>query len=470
MNNRLIFLALDAADVELIQQWANCNEMETFANIIAKNKMIRIRNEPGLYVGGVWPTISMGATSAHHGRYCWKQLRAGTYEDEFYQVDQIKGEPIWDKLDKHGKSVCVIDIPKSIPGTKYKGRFVKDWGTHDPSSGGFRIYGWMKSTEFLTRYGRDEVGRCDAIERTKNGFQQFRTSLINRASARTKMVCDVLSDGFSEVVMTSFSEAHCAGHQCWHIHDPTHEMHDEGLRKDLGDPVKDVYLALDKSVGQILKHIEPNDTVMLLATHGMGTNYNAVELLNAIVADFEYDSLSLIEQNALRVSGVPHLLSYDNLDFRRVLRIFPVPNNGAYAAFRMNIKGREPHGRLTPDRSESFLQDFQNRLFALKNADTGEPIFRSSIVCKSAFCGSCSEKLPDLLVEWNRSCPIKRILTPQGVLNNSYGGNPRTGDHRADGGMWVIGQQVDLFKSVEEMQSSELSQWMMRVCELADCC
>lgn len=465
MKGRLILLALDAADVGLIRRWAGSAELKSFSRILAASKNIRIENEPGLYVGCVWPTISTGTSPAWHGRYCWRQLRPGTYEDEFFQVDQIGGEPIWDMLGNLGKSVCVIDIPKSMPGNRFRGRFVKDWGTHDPSTGGFKIYGWMKPDEFLRRYGRDEVGHCDGIDRTAEGFQLFVRRLLARASARTRMVCDVLSECQHEVLMVAFSEAHCVGHQCWHLHDPNHVQHDSMLRHQLGDPVLDIYRALDRAVGRILDQLRECDTVMLMATHGMGSHYNAVELLPSIVADLEFEALSESDQEALQKSGVPHLLSHDSRDFRRRLRVFPVPNNGAYAAFRLNILGREPEGKIAPESAEQFLRDFNDRLMSIRNADTGGKIFVSSVFPRESYSGPLLDSLPDLLVEWNRSSLIKLVATPRSLLQNSDGANPRTGDHRDHGEMWVLGPGAELFEPVESIRTSDVSAWIVRVCE-----
>ena len=56
------------------------------------------------------------------------------------------------------------------------------------------------------------------------------------------------------------------------------------------------------------------------------------------------------------------------------------------------------------------------------------------------FHGPLATQLPDLLLEWNRDHPIRRIVTPWGVLENAAGDNPRTGDHTPGGMMWVLGR------------------------------
>jgi predicted AlkP superfamily phosphohydrolase/phosphomutase len=453
---RLIVLGLDAADPALLHSWSGQGYLPTFAALFSQGKAISIANDPGLYVGCVWPSFSTGSSPASHGRYCWRQHRAGTYDDEFFQIDQITGVPIWDHIDRAGHSVCVIDVPKSAPGPGFRGRFVKDWGTHDPSTGGFRIFGWMDSKDFTARYGRDDVGRCDAIERTEAGYRQFRDRLTARALSRARMLTDVLSEQRHDVVMAVFSEAHCAGHQCWHIHDEAHARHSAPLRRALGDPLLDTYRALDEAFRQILLRTTADDTVLVLASHGMGPHYSGVEALNSIALTLEHEGSPGDHADELP-ARIPHLLSPDSADFRRQLKAFPVPNNGAFAAFRLNILGREPAGKLRPGEVDAFLRKLEAALLELRNADSGEPIFRCAVRVRDTYTGSRLHQLPDLLLEWNRASSIRRISTARSVISNSDGANPRTGDHKSDGQLWVHGSGPMTHCWPDKLQMSEVA-------------
>ena len=230
LRPRLVFIGLDAADATLIAQRISEHGLPTLEALIAQAVATPVRNPVGLYVGALWPSFFTGASPASHGRYCWKQLRGGTYEDEFFQIEQIRGESVWQTAEDAGWKTAVVDVPKSLPLPRFKGPFVKDWGVHDPSRGGFQTQGWLSAAEILSRYGRDGVGSCDSISRTAGGFLAFRDQLCERAAARARMVEDLLITEGCEVVFTVFSEAHCAGHQCWHLHDASHEQHDAMLR------------------------------------------------------------------------------------------------------------------------------------------------------------------------------------------------------------------------------------------------
>ncbi len=456
---RLVFIGFDAADPSLISQRVSEHALPTFADVLARAAATRIRNPAGLYVGGLWPTFFMGASPASHGRYCWKQLRGGTYEDEFFQIEQIRGEPVWLAAEDAGWRTAVIDMPKSLPSPRFKGPFVKDWGVHDPSRGGFRAQGWLAATEIHARYGHDRVGRCDAIRRTAEGFLQLRDQLCERAAARARMIGDLLTTEGCDVVFAVFSEAHCAGHQVWHLHDVSHAQFDPPLRAIVGDPLLDVYDALDDSLATVLSRLNGDDTVILLASHGMGAHYNAVEALPGLTAMVDK---GLGGDTRELNTSIPHLLSMHAEPFRSQLRIFPVPNNGAYAAFRLNLVGREPKGRLHPDAADSFVHAFTGAMLALREGKSNAPIFRSAVRTRDTFDGPFVTQLPDLLLEWSRDQPVRMIVTPWGNLENADGDNPRTGDHTPEGMMWVLGRG-QLRPPPASLELSELKEYVLEL-------
>lgn len=435
-RRRLIFIGLDAADANLISQLVCAHALPTFGYVLAHASATPVQNPAGLYVGALWPTFFTGSSPAFHGRYCWRQLRVGSYDDEFFQVDQIRGEPVWQIAEQAGWRTAVIDVPKSMPLPRFKGPFLKDWGTHDPSRGGFQTQGWLTAAQIGARYGHNRVGNCDLVRRTPEGFLELRDQLCQRAAARARMIGDLLAIEDCEVVFAVFSEAHSAGHQFWHLHDASHEQFDQSLRTLVGDPLLDVYAALDNALAIVLSYLRADDNVVVLASHGMGAHYNGLEALPALTAMVDK---GLAGDTSEFSCPIPPMLSMESTQFRSQLRIFPVPNNGAHAAFRLNLIGREPKGRLHPHFADHFVGAFTETMLGLREGSARSPIFRSAMRTRDVFQGPLAAQLPDLLLEWNRDYPVRRIVTPWGELENTDGDNPRTGDHTPEGAMWVLG-------------------------------
>jgi predicted AlkP superfamily phosphohydrolase/phosphomutase len=224
----------------------------------------------------------------------------------------------------------------------------------------------------------------------------------------------------------------------------------------------DVYSGIDRALTSILAHLSSNDTLMVLASHGMGSHYSGVECLPELISLIDHGLRGVPHQGV----RVPHLLAPDTRCFREQLRIFPVPNNGAFAALRLNIRGREPAGILDPGTAEGVLEEVVPVLCALYERDSGAPVFTRAIRTREVYCGSLADQLPDLLLEWNRSHPIRTIVSPWGEIRNSDGANPRTGDHTAEGCLWTVGVHAGVMQQAP-IELSELKERILRI--LATC-
>ena len=48
----------------------------------------------------------------------------------------------------------------------------------------------------------------------------------------------------------------------------------------MGDPVRDVYVTIDRAIGDLIESAGDGATVLVLASHGMGPHYDATFLLD----------------------------------------------------------------------------------------------------------------------------------------------------------------------------------------------
>jgi predicted AlkP superfamily phosphohydrolase/phosphomutase len=118
-------------------------------------------------------------------------------------------------------------------------------------------------------------------------------------------------------------------------------------------------------------------------------------------------------------------------------RFFAIPNNDVCGAIRINVRGREPAGQVAPGREFDQVCDMlESELATWTNLETGEPLVRRVVRVETLYDGPARDSLPDVLVEWNRSTPIRSIGAPHyGRIDQEYAGI-RTGDH-VPGGLLV---------------------------------
>ena len=454
--SRVLFLALDAADKDLIVPWARQGILPTFRSLLETGAWADTQNPLGFYVGAVWPSFWTGLPVDEHGRYCFSQLRTGTYDLYDVSPTETRGEPFWDALSAEGRRVAILDVPKTVPSRRLNGIQMVDWGTHDPELD-FRTSPETLAAEVEARFGLHPVDQCDAfMQRGPREYASLRDALVQGAARKADLFEHFLRRGDWDLFLAVFAESHCVGHHCWHIHDSTHPRHDPDLARAVGDPIRDVYVAMDAAIGRLIAVAGPETTVFVFASHGMGPHYDGTFLLSRILRELLEVPAAPGGQRA--IARVLESIWYRLPDALRArLRgvrgrtkealgvaasspelsdrlCFATPNNDVYGGIRVNLVGREPSGRIRPGAEfDAFCEALEKDLLAFVNLDTGRPLVRRVLRTADIYKGERVADLPDLLVEWDRDAPITRIASPKtGSIEGVFPGR-RTGDHRPEG-------------------------------------
>ena len=447
---KTLAIGLDSADKSLILEWAREGSLPTFRRLLELGAWGTTWNPPGLYVGSVWPTFFTGVSPARHGRYSDHRFIPGTYETTEFRPSDLAARPFWEALSDAGKRVAVIDVPAAPLSRNLNGIHVVDWGTHDPEEG-FMTHPPSLASTLEAAHGLDPVGQCDYGGRGPGDFPRFRDGLIRRIETKTSCCRELLAGEDWDLFLVCFSECHCVGHQCWHLHDPDHPRHDAALAQSMGDPVKDVYVATDRAIGRLLESAGSETPVVLFSSLGMGPNYSAGPVLDKILRKMEQSTTVRSRVHALlfrlwkqlpmnlrkHLNGVKKQIRNTLLSPDRAGRkCFALPANGAV---RINLVDREPKGLIGPGPEyDAFCESLSRDLLAIKDAHTGTPLVRRVHRTDEFYARSTSDSLPDLLVEWNTDTLITSIESEKiGHLDIAQETN-RTGDHLPEGMLVVV--------------------------------
>ncbi len=490
-NPAVVVIGLDAANVNLLVRWAREGSLPRIAGLLARGRMARSRGLAGFMVGSTWPSMYTGLSPARHGLHYLRQIRVGTYE--FHRMAEhglVRQPPFWEAVGRAGHRVAILDVPLCRLDPGVSGLQVIEWGSHDAVYG-FRAAPAAVESRIVDGYGpHPGETPCDGDRRTPAEYMRFVEALERGARLKGKLTADLIRLERWGLAMQVFTEAHCAGHQCWHLHDPAHPNHDAAMRAATGDPLLRVYAAIDSAIGEILD-AAGDATIVLLAAHGMSFRFGASMLLPEILAGLgatecpppppaepmlhrlaraAWRELPETAQRALgplrralRSSPGPDTTSSLPSYLRRS-RCFPVGNGLATAGIRLNLRGREPGGILAPGaEAEAFSEWLAAALCEIVDDTTGGPIVRRVLRTADLYQGECLDALPDLLVDWNDEMPLgraaagtmlgrMRVRSPRlGVVEgvNTYG---RTGEHREEGFFLVAGPGI-VAGEREEMMS-----------------
>jgi predicted AlkP superfamily phosphohydrolase/phosphomutase len=462
---KLLLIGLDSAEVSLVRQWAAEGHLPTLGRFLREGSATQLHSPAYEFPDLVWPTIYTSLGPARLGRYYYIQLKPEEWSLQLLE-DKLQGTPFWVEASQHGKRCVVLDAPKTALGPAFDGMQLASWGTH-ASHAATESHPPELLDQVLTRHGPYPLHSCDSHGRRPSDYVGLRRDLLAGVEARRKLFLDLLAASECDLFFCAFSETHCAGHQFWHFHDPGHPRHDSSDRFGLRNAIRDVYQAIDSSIGALVEAAGPDTDVIVFSGHGMRPQYHGRELLPALLEMWGMlaaentppdpsrrqrvdvrmsltrrlrEMIPMPWQYAVKKMLPAQLEHYLICRFMGAEKLDPnaravyIPNNDLNTSIRINLTGRDRYGRVAPGEAYENLCNFlAERLHELINPATGRPAVECVTRVSSQYEGEYLNVLPDLTVLWNADHSIDALESPgYGTVVGSHT-DLRTGGHAPDG-------------------------------------
>ncbi|MEO8603423.1 MAG: alkaline phosphatase family protein, partial [bacterium] len=380
------------------------------------------------------------------------------------------GEPFWVTASRHGRRCIAVDTPKCHFAPPRDGIHVTGWGAHGFHTA-LRVAPAALERDFIARYGHYPLPNCDDHGRSRRSYRRLRDGLLAGVAARRRLLLDLATASEWDLFLAVFSETHCAGHNLWHLHDPTHPQYRAAV--EIGDGLRDVYVAVDAAIGALIAAVGAETRVVLFSSQGMRPQYHGRELIPSLLRLWgmgePQDRAPQPEGESRQSAHVPLLkrlrdavplpLQYavkrrlplalsDALLCRLVgaaaldveARAYQVPNNEMTPALRINLAGRDPRGRVRPGREYEALRDFLGaRLGELINPATGRAALDDVTLTDERYPGPYRSVLPDVTGYWSPAAPIEALYSPgYGTVVGAHR-DYRTGGHGPEGFLSISG-------------------------------
>ena len=469
---RILFIGVDSGDKDLINQWVAEGELPTIARLAEKSLNGEVTNPRAIETGSVWPSFNLGDWPGNHPLYdALRRFDSTKYNYTWFTPSDPIPRPFWKSLSDAGLRCAVIDAPYTFLDPEINGLNVVDYASHVPSRGGavmnFATQPPEARDEILELVGPDPTGGilCDDIcPETTQDLVEFRDMYMERMRRKAKFTEHFLKKGGWDYFHVVFTDPHCMGHHLWHVNDRSHPKYSAELEATMGEPLKDAYKELDRSIERLVQHVDERTYVFFYCSHGIGPQFTATGLLDQLLVCFDsgepfkppkglkvkakeiWEGLPVGLRKGLRpiknrFEGV--VRTNEMAGNRQNRKYFEVFVSNSTGGVRLNLKGREAQGIVDRADYDRILDDLEEKLGNVVIRSTGEKLVSSMHRSCDVHPGEHSDDLPDLLVQWNKHADIDVVQSDDiGVVPNRFGLDRRTGDHKPDGMFWVSGPDI----------------------------
>lgn len=464
MKNRLLAVALDAADWTLIREWSAQGLLPNLRRIAENGSFFSLDNHPLYRNENPWVSLLTGCPPERTGY--WTPLR---FDPSGYRVRNGGAYSFRPCLPffalAPGRRVTVFDLPHcGRLFSEVEGVQVVGWGAHSPMGGG-----QSRPADLFNRLQR-RFGPHPAFRMQNGGawwdtgrLQRLRTALLEGLRRRLAIMKALLAEHPADLTVLAFSEIHIAGHHFWHLGDRGHPAFRRN-RPPLPDFLLDVYRATDQALGELLERMPPDADLLLFSPEGGAVNWcdlNSMVFLPEFMFRWNFPGRSLLAAAAQgdpaadliarprsgdwvrtvwrdhyaclppswlpagfatifrRLAAVPGC-SLPFYAARRLgalqwqppvwyrpwwprMKAFALPSYGD-GCIRVNLQGREPHGIVSPSAYEEVCGELSERLRELRDPRTGRRLVQEVVRSREYLRGTPADRLPDadLVVLWQR--------------------------------------------------------------------
>lgn len=457
MSAKTLIIGLDGADHCMIDRMIEDGALPAFQALRDRSAVFEVENDPAQGNGQFWTSAAIGAGPGHHARYFYMQFDPASYDIRLdNDLDLPKLTPFWETLDAEGHKVSVVDWYKMPVAALKHGVLMHRWFAHEPLQ--HTVYHPPEMRAIAERYAKSDPiaeGFASRAREGAAGMRDFFERTLSRIDIKASFYADQMRDSNWNLYVACFSEAHNVGHYFMEVEDETHDLHDPSIAAAIPNPLRQCYESLDKAVGALTDAAGPDADIFVITGPRMEKFISANGALEEIVrrvdqgfaapmaaAESMKSSYHALTPNILRRRLAPlarwtrRKLAKNRYQGRR---FFAVPHNDNSGAIRINLRGREKYGCVSPGAEyDALIAEITEGVSSFINPATGRSIVKRVVDVSKEFDGPHRDLIPDLYVEWDRTDTtgdFRRLVSKQ-FGEVVVPPHARTGDHAQTGSFW----------------------------------
>lgn len=489
----LLLIGIDSASTKLVEQGMAEGWLPNLAGLRRRGAWGPIHTMAKYFASSVWLSFATGTRPQKSGYYFYLQWRSDEMGTVRLDPQTFAHEPFWRELARNGKRTIAVDAPYSAQPRPHEGVEIHGWASHDNIFPSFAWPAEIKSW-LAQRFGAEakRLGKPMADElyepQSLEGLLRIRDELIETAQQTSELSCSLIREKPWDLFITVLGAVHRAGHLFWDQGGVAGAA-DASTDKLMNDALRDIYIAADRAVGEIIDAAPSDARIWVCSLHGMRQNISRIEVLPTMLSrvlaggppsESAPSRPGLLKRLRKKIpvqwrsavkSRLPFALqdklsafwNVGQIDWAHTQAVSLYGDVNGYV--RINLRGREREGVVEPGAEyDALCAKITEGLKTFVDTDTGQPIV-SEILHRNEICGpgDIHDVIPDLVVRWTDTPSWRH----RQIISSSFGAidwptpgknpNGRSGNHDDGSFLLIADDQAAPGATIDDADIVDLS-------------
>lgn len=489
MTMQVLVIGLDGVSESILEPMLADGQLPSLAAIHDRGTTGPLESILPPWTPSAWPSLFTGVNPGKHGVYDF--LHFDGYDWNIVNRTHVKEYAIWELLSERGFTSVVLNVPVTHPPRSFDGVLVPGYvGPDHPACHPAEV-------EELVGIGEDYAVYGSTLDSTASD-ETIGDELERLVDLRKTAFCQLVTHSAPDFGFVQFQATDTVFHDC----------------PDADEIIRSVFTAVDRAIGVILETCNP-ELVLVVSDHGMGRMEGYEFRVNDYLREHGYlettpegggmpswqslarentdaiadGALTTTAKSALELAArfgvtaqrVGWLLRTLRLK-HAVMDAIPVDviragteqvDFAASMAYmrtrtemgvRLNLKGREPTGVISPAEYDAVRSEVITLLEAA-TTPTDNPVFDAVIPREAVFNGPYLEDAPDIITvphEFNH-------FLVANIKGDIFGEPTEPWEHKRNGLVMASGQCVDPHQSLGDAHLFDIAPTILAAFGLPIC-
>jgi len=381
MKKRNIIIGIDGIPYKLINDLTSKRVMPNFFEL-KKQFCLKLMKSSIPHISSVsWSSIITGKNPGEHGIFGFTDIIQGTYSISFPNFNALRTKPFWHQ--RSNETHIILNVPATYPAQPLNGIHVAGFVALDLEKA---VYPNSIIPELKSMNYEIDVDSSLAHQQSK---EMFFNELFRILEIRKKVIFNFWDKMNWDNFIAVITGTDRLGHFLWHAYenkkDPNHHGFLEYFKK------------IDEIIGEVMKRLKEEDTLIILSDHGMEQILKNVNLNTYL----EREGLLKLSDKFKRYNRVEKGSKAFVLDPGRIY---------------LNKKGKFPKGSISAEKERETIEEIKNILLDLKfdNKKVIKKVYEKNEI----YHGKMVNFAPDLIAIENEGFNLKASIGKENIFED----------------------------------------------------
>ena len=388
---RVFVVGLDGATFDLIDPWIGKGELPNLKKIIDGSSYGKLESTIPPISPPAWASFMTGVNPGRHGIFDFITFKPNSFEKVLINSSHIRSRRFWDLAGEKGRKSIILYIPLTYPPQRTEGVMIS--GIPVPPKGEF-IYPREMEAELQENIGTWWM-EIDGDRFRDPDEKALLNDVYQSLEIRFK-VADYLMEKDWDLFVLVITETDVLQHLLWQERDRF---------------LLPLYKKIDEKLGHFMNRLGQEDVVLILSDHGAGPVRKTL-YLNTWLKEKGFlasRKMWVQEKGGTETSLYPRRKRSSFLErmkqgFRKRRPVIDWDRTEAYffdtgqlQGVSVNLKGREPRGRVEPDDYDRVRNRVIEELYAMVDEEEGRKVIEKVFRREEIYWGPYVKDAPDIV-------------------------------------------------------------------------